>query len=118
MLLMNILTNAFIYNKSETPAVIIRFMRQKRKLCIRFEDNGIGIEKSEIKKIFRKFYQVGRSDDMSARGSGLGLYLIQSIAKIHKGKVIAQSMGTGSGTTFILSFPIKRLRIKSLNPNQ
>jgi signal transduction histidine kinase len=105
MLLNNLLSNAVKYNRSENPRIDIRFDIVKRHLHIRFEDNGIGIEKSETRKIFRKFYQVGKSDDMTAKGSGLGLYLVQSIAKIHKGKITAESRGLGKGSTFILILP-------------
>jgi signal transduction histidine kinase len=76
-------------------------------LHIRFEDNGIGIEKTEIKSIFKKFYQSGRADDMTAMGSGLGLYLVQNIARIHKGKVVAQSNGRGKGSVFTVILPFK-----------
>lgn len=105
ILLMNLLTNAIKYNTSETPRIDIRFALQKRTLQIRFEDNGIGIEKGNIRKIFGKFYQVGRSDDMSAKGSGLGLYLVRHIARIHKGKIAAESPGTGKGSVFTLTLP-------------
>lgn len=107
MLLMNLLTNAIKYNKSEVPKVDITFELQKRRLHLRFEDNGIGIKKGETKKIFRKFYQVGQSDNMSARGTGLGLYLVQSIARIHKGKISAQSEGEGKGSVFTLILPFR-----------
>jgi len=107
MLLINLLTNAIKYNKSEVPKVDITFELQKRRLHIRFEDNGIGIKKGETKKIFRKFYQVGQSDNMSARGTGLGLYLVQSIARIHKGKISARSEGEGKGSVFTLILPFR-----------
>ena len=107
MFLMNLLTNAIKYNKSEVPKVDITFELQKRRLHIRFEDNGIGIKKGETKKIFRKFYQVGQSDNMSARGTGLGLYLVQSIARIHKGKISARSEGDGKGSVFTLILPFR-----------
>lgn len=107
ILLMNLLTNAVKYNASETPKVDITFEPQKKKLYVRFADNGIGIEKGEVKKIFKKFYQSGRADDMSARGSGLGLHLVQSIARIHKGKVFAESGGKGRGSVFTLMLPYK-----------
>jgi len=109
MLLMNLLTNAVKYNHASPPEIEISFEVQGKKLYIHFKDNGIGIDKSQRKKIFRKFYQVGRSDDMSARGSGLGLYLVEHIAKIHKGKIQVSSQGLGKGSTFSLSLPLRSL---------
>ncbi|MFH2218444.1 MAG: HAMP domain-containing sensor histidine kinase [Pseudomonadota bacterium] len=107
MLLMNLLTNAIKYNDAKTPRIDITFALQKHKLHVRFEDNGIGIEMSETKNIFKKFYQVGKSDDMTAKGSGLGLYLVHSIARLHKGKVVAESKGLGKGSAFTLILPFR-----------
>ncbi len=107
MLLMNLLINAVKYNKSEKPKIDISFELLKSKLHIRFADNGIGIEKKEIKKIFKKFYQTGRVDDMTAQGSGLGLHLVQSVVRLHSGKVVAQSKGKGRGSEFTLTLPYK-----------
>ena len=90
----------------------IRFVPRGREVHLRFEDNGIGIEKSEIRNIFKKFYQVGSTDDMTAKGSGLGLYLAQQIAKIHRGKLAAESKGTGKGSVFILTLPLLGLEKK------
>ena len=106
MFLMNILTNAVKYNKSSAPAVDIRFVPRGNELQLRFEDNGIGIDKPELRNIFKKFYQVGSTDDMTAKGSGLGLYLAQQIAKIHQGKLAAESKGRGKGAVFILTLPL------------
>jgi len=108
MLLINIFTNAIKYNASQTPKIDIVFENQKRHFAVHFRDNGIGIPKSEIKRIFKKFYQVGRSDDMTAKGSGLGLHLVQNIARLHKGKVIASSNGPGEGAVFTLLLPHHR----------
>lgn len=105
MLLMNLLTNAQKYNESRQPRVDIRFEANRRNLTIRFEDNGIGLEKNEIRKIFRKFYQTGSVNNMSAKGSGLGLHLVQTVAGIHKWKVNAQSRGSGKGSIFSLVLP-------------
>jgi signal transduction histidine kinase len=107
MMLMNLLTNALKYNNSPQPTVDVGFETQPHRLIIRFADNGIGIEKKELRKIFRKFYQVGRAEDMSAKGSGLGLYLVQSIARIHKWKVEAYSQGIGKGSVFSLALPYR-----------
>jgi len=112
MLLMNLMTNAVKYNSSGAPRIDITFARQKRDLRIRFTDNGIGMERKQFKKIFRKFYQIGRSEDMSARGSGLGLYLAQNIARIHKGRIVAQSEGIGKGATFTLVLPMNAVEAR------
>lgn len=116
MLLMNLTTNAIKYNESPEPEIDITFQPYRSKLHVRFADNGIGLKKPEIKKIFKKFYQIGRSDDRSAKGSGLGLHLAQSIARLHKGKVFADSSGSGQGSVFTLVLPL--LEKKSPSPGQ
>ncbi len=105
MLLMNLLNNAVKYNSSSTPRVNIVFAPNKRRLQIHFEDNGIGIDKREIKKVFRKFYQIGSAENMTAKGSGLGLYLVENIARLHKFKIVATSAGPGQGSVFTLTLP-------------
>jgi two-component system, OmpR family, phosphate regulon sensor histidine kinase PhoR len=107
MLLMNILTNATKYNVSVKPRIDISLETGEDELLIRFRDNGIGIGKEERKRIFRKFYR-GHSDDLVAvGGSGIGLYLVQQIAKLHDGKVVADSEGPGKGTVLTLILPKK-----------
>jgi len=107
ILLMNLFTNAIKYNESEIPRLDITFEPKGRGLHIRFEDNGMGLPKSEFRKVFKKFYQIGRSDDMSAKGTGLGLHLVENIARFHKGKMIAESKGNGKGSVFSLILPLK-----------
>jgi len=109
ILLMNLCTNAVKYNESPAPRLDIAFERKGKGLHIRFTDNGIGLPKSELKKVFRKFYQIGRSDNMSAKGTGIGLYLVDSIARFHKGKMTAESKGSGEGSVFSLILPLKRM---------
>lgn len=105
MVIMNIVTNAIIYNKGEEAQLNISIESTPRgNLAIKFKDNGVGLEKTEFKKVFKKMYQVGKT----TKGSGLGLYLSSSIMKIHKGKLSVESEGIGYGSTFIVTIPISR----------
>ncbi|MCO4793381.1 MAG: HAMP domain-containing histidine kinase [Bacteriovoracaceae bacterium] len=103
MLLMNMVTNAIRYNDLEDRKLDIIMRRADNFIEIVFKDNGIGINKSEQKKIFKKFYQVGKT----AKGSGLGLYFVQQIVKLHKGSIRVYSEGLGKGCSFILELPSK-----------
>jgi signal transduction histidine kinase len=107
MLLMNILTNAIKYNVSAQPKVDISFEPDEQEDLIRFQDNGIGMEKVERKRIFRKFYRSQSNDLVAVGGSGIGLYLVQQIARLHHGKVFAESEGPGKGSTLTLVLPKK-----------
>ncbi|MFZ3048313.1 MAG: HAMP domain-containing sensor histidine kinase [Desulfatirhabdiaceae bacterium] len=109
ILLMNLLTNAVHYNESETPQIQITLEQTSHYLLIRFQDNGIGLEKSDVKKIFRKFYQGQGREELKARGSGLGLYLVKNIVRMHKGTITAESPGIGQGAVFTISLPYKKV---------
>ncbi len=105
MLLMNIFTNALKYNRSNPPEIEVSLAKRNRRLFVRFTDNGIGIKPEERKKVFEKFYQSGTASDRTARGSGLGLYLVASIARMHRGKIWVEDGPGGKGSTFVLSMP-------------
>lgn len=109
MLVMNLITNGIKYNNSERPVIKISFRNKGGTIEICFQDNGIGIRKNQLKKIFKKFYQIGISDNMSAKGSGLGLYIVNNIARIHRGRIDAYSRGAGKGSVFTLVLPVERV---------
>ncbi|MFZ7126236.1 MAG: sensor histidine kinase [Desulfobacterales bacterium] len=109
MLVMNLVTNAIKYNVSERPSVDIRFEQTRRHHLIHFEDNGVGLEKRELRKVFRKFYKAASTERLSAKGTGLGLNLVQNIARIHRGRVTAVNRKSGSGSVFTLTLPIRAL---------
>jgi signal transduction histidine kinase len=113
MLLMNLTANAFKYNESDRPSLDIFFEKEKNRYRIRFEDNGIGIPKGEHKNIFKKFYQVDTGDSGSAKGSGLGLYLVHQIARIHGGEVTATDRKDVRGAVFVLHLPGCRTKPKT-----
>jgi two-component system phosphate regulon sensor histidine kinase PhoR len=105
MLLMNVLTNAVKYNASGKPRIDVTFEAKDKSLLIHFRDNGIGIAPSERKRIFSKFYQARHDGKTPVGGSGIGLYLVQQIARLHQGKMIADSEGIGNGATLTLILP-------------
>jgi signal transduction histidine kinase len=107
MLLINILTNAMKYNTSGEPRVDIVFAPSGNSLLVHFRDNGIGILPAERKAIFRKFYQGRRDDRVPSGGSGIGLYLVQQVARLHHGRVSADSEGPGKGAVITLALPWK-----------
>lgn len=107
MLLMNILTNAVKYNTSGHPRIDITFENREKSLLIHFRDNGIGIAQAERRRIFRKFYQARQDGPIPVGGSGIGLYLVQQIAKLHHGQMVAESAGAGKGSVFTLILPEK-----------
>jgi two-component system phosphate regulon sensor histidine kinase PhoR len=106
MLLINIMTNAMKYNASGKPRIDITFEQDQNSMRIHFRDNGIGVPKDERKRIFRKFYQGQHDERVPAGGSGIGLYLVQQIARLHHGKVVAESVGDGKGSIFTLILPV------------
>jgi len=103
MLIMNLITNAFRYNDSERANLNITFEKRGKTLYLSFKDNGVGIDSGEVRNIFKKFYQVGKS----VKGSGLGLYLASIIIKVHKGSIRVESAGVGHGSCFIASMPLE-----------
>jgi two-component system, OmpR family, phosphate regulon sensor histidine kinase PhoR len=110
MLLMNLITNAIKYRSSDPPEIEICAQLRSNRLQMMIIDNGAGFDQHERNKIFKKFYQIGRSEDMSATGSGIGLYMAQNIAKIHKGRLSASSPGPGKGSVFTLTLPLHKAR--------
>ncbi|MBC8438916.1 MAG: HAMP domain-containing histidine kinase [Deltaproteobacteria bacterium] len=117
MLLMNIISNAIKYNDSDSPKLFIRFKSFIQKVTIEFIDNGIGVDKKEARRIFRKFYQTVPKQKNNVSGSGLGLYLVSSIAIIHGWKASVTSPGRGEGSTFTITIPrasIANVREKNL----
>ena len=103
-ILNNLLSNAIKFTpeggKIEVRGKIISSETEKRDfLSIEVEDNGIGIAKEEIEKIFNRYYQTKRGYNVNNRGWGIGLPLVKRLAEIHKGEVTVKSV-EGKGSTF------------------
>lgn len=102
----NLLDNAVKYKSPDRDiALKIRTWNESGKLCISIEDNGIGIKKENLKKIFDKFYRVHTGNLHDVKGFGLGLAYVKKIIADHKGSIRAESE-LNVGTKFIITIPL------------
>lgn len=104
---MNILENGIKYSGPD-PHIDIRtkILAMNKRVDIYFRDNGVGLDEPDLKRIFRRFYRVPDSEP-KAPGTGLGLYIVNSLIESHGGSVHAESDGRGKGTTFVVRLPIQ-----------
>jgi two-component system sensor histidine kinase SenX3 len=100
----NLLDNAIKYS-SGTIDVAVRLETGEKNLVLQVRDQGVGIAEKELKQIFKRFYRVTNRSLAQVKGTGLGLFIVRSIARKHGGKVYAQSLGEGHGTTVTLELP-------------
>ncbi|MDE1727395.1 MAG: PAS domain-containing sensor histidine kinase [Thaumarchaeota archaeon] len=93
----NLINNAVDFCPKENSEIFIKLHADDKNSKIIIKDNGIGIPKSKIKKIFVKFYQVDTSVTREHGGSGIGLAVCKGIVEAHNGKIWAESEGEGKG---------------------
>ena len=104
MALRNLLENALLYSPV-SPEIKVSLKRSGRHCELKFQDNGKGLSKSELDKVFEMFYRV-RTPGENIRGTGLGLYIVKSVVNAHGGKITVESPGPGKGCTFHITLPL------------
>ena len=106
--LFNLLDNALKYRRNDVALQLMaRTSNNNNKLYISIEDNGIGIKKEHLKKIFERFYRVPTGNIHNVKGFGLGLAYVRKIIEEHGGSIHAEQQEEQlSGIKFIISLPL------------
>lgn len=100
----NLLDNALKYTK-EAPLIQVIAENIPKNIIIKIADNGIGMRKEDLRRVFDKFYRVPTGDLHNVKGFGLGLYYVYQIIRMHKGKIEVRSEA-GKGTEFTVRLPV------------
>jgi signal transduction histidine kinase len=101
----NLLDNAVKYSGQSVQVTVAVAAPAPDTVWVRVQDRGVGIPRKQLKRIFNRFYRVQARGLRQIKGTGLGLYIVRSIARAHGGRVFAQSEGEGRGSTFTLELP-------------
>jgi two-component system, OmpR family, sensor histidine kinase SenX3 len=103
----NLVDNAVKYSGAQVNVTVeTERIDDRYRVCVR--DQGPGIPKPELKRVFRRFYRVPGPLASRIKGTGLGLFIVRSVAKRHGGRVWAESEGPGRGSTFAIELPIAK----------
>lgn len=103
--LLNLLDNAVKYSQDHVEIDVELRADGDGQAHLRVRDRGIGMTRTQLPFIFGRFYRIGSEVRRSRTGTGLGLYIVRSIVKGHRGTIAVDSPGPGHGSTFTITLP-------------
>jgi signal transduction histidine kinase len=103
--LLNLLDNAVKYSRDRVEVEIEVWGDADGQAHVRVRDRGIGMSRTHLPFIFTRFYRIGSEVRRSRTGTGLGLFIVRSIVKGHKGTISVDSPGPDRGSTFTITLP-------------
>jgi two-component system sensor histidine kinase SenX3 len=103
--LSNVLDNAVKYSQKDPHIRVEVVTPDLNKVLIKVQDNGVGIPRGDLKRVFKRFYRVLTPGSTQVKGSGLGLFIVRAIARRHGGNAYAESEGAGKGTSVTIELP-------------
>ncbi len=105
--MVNLIDNAVKYSPEE-KRVFIRVETREKEISISVDDEGIGIEKKHLPRLFERFYRADKARSRAMGGTGLGLSIVKHIAQVHNGRVGVESeVGSGSSFSIYLPLPVR-----------
>lgn len=102
----NLLENAVKYSEPPVEVRVHLSHAGDDRVQVEIADRGIGIERRELRKIFQRFYRVGRDVQRHASGLGLGLFIVGNLVRRQGGRVVARSEGSGRGSRFVVTLRV------------
>jgi len=104
----NLVDNALKYAKDDVPPLVkLTTNTTAKNFILKIEDNGIGMNRETLKKIFERFYRAHTGNIHNVKGFGLGLSYVETMVEAHGGDIKAEST-LGKGSTFTIEIPLKK----------